>query len=224
MGLTGSWAAWSTAGATTLVSACTGDPGPTGSPGTGDIRGSVAEVGGSPWTEGRVYLMRDSGLQTGRYSDLASDGTWRIPNVPPGEWQVAFHGPAHVPHDRADNPHRLTVEAGAASEVRFPVRPEHDHEHMIEIYVGDDFFQEQPLGDPNGAATVEVGTEVCWYNVSKMDHEVRGGPWGTSGVMEPTGSFIWEADRVGEFEYQCPHHSTVQKATLIVKEAEHDHG
>lgn len=162
--------------------------------------------------------MHDSGLQTGRFSELDVRGRWRIPSVAPGEWQVTFHGPAHVDHDRAENPRRLELEPGETMTVDFPVEPVHDHDDMIEIYVGDDFFQEQPLGEPNTPTTVEKGTEVCWYNVSELDHEIAGGPWNTSGVLEPTDSFIWEADRIGEFPYQCPFHSTVQRSRLNVVE------
>lgn len=224
-GATGGWLALASVGtgASALLSACRGDGSVVvGTEPEGSIRGRVFQVGGGAWTDGRVYLMHENGLQTGRFSELASDGSWSIPNVAVGEWQVAFHGPAHVPHDRAHNPHRVTVEAESAVSVRFPVNPEHAHHDMIEIYVGDDFFQEQPLGEPNSPTTVHRGTAVCWYNVSKMDHEVQGGPWDTSGVMKPTDSFIWDADQVGEFPYQCPYHSTEQKSRLIVEE--HDDG
>lgn len=216
----GGWLALASggAGASTLLSACSGDGGLTGTENTGTVRGSVFRVDGGAWTDGRVYLMRESGLQTGRYSELASDGSWSIPGVPAGEWQVAFHGPAHVEHDRASNPRRVSVPPGGTVEARFPVHPEERLENMIEIYIGDDFFQEQPLGEPNAPTTVELGTAVCWYNVSKVDHEVRGGPWDSSGVMAPTDSFIWDADQVGEFPYQCAYHSTEQKSRLIVEE------
>lgn len=202
-----------------LLAAC-GDEGAPTAGEWGHVEGEVVTLSGEPAAVGRIYLMHPNGLQSGRYVDVDGDGRWRIPNVAPGEWQVRFWGPGvgHVPHDVSPNPVRITVEAGRTARVVFPVELGHSHEHMVEIYVGDTFFQEQPLGEPNAPATVEVGDEVCWYNVSRVDHVLSGQPWGESPVLKPTDSFIWVADRTGEFDYQCPFHIPEQRSKLIVKE------
>lgn len=202
-----------------LLAAC-GDEGAPTSGERGHVEGTVVDLSGEPAGVGRIYLMHPNGLQTGRYVDVRRDGRWRIPNVAPGEWQVRFWGPGvgHVPHDVSPNPVRIAVESEETTRVTFPVELGHSHEHMVEIYVGDTFFQEQPLGEPNAPVTVDVGTEVCWYNVSRVDHVLSGQPWGESPVLKPTDSFIWDADRTGEFDYQCPFHIPEQRSKLIVKE------
>lgn len=193
----------------------------TGSDGFGAIVGTVVNASNEPVSIGEIYLMRADGLQTGRYVSVEADGTWKIPEVPPGEWQVRFWGSgrAHVLHDRATNPRRLTVQANRTARAEFPVSvAPHHGEDMVEIYVGDDFFQEQPLGEPNAPTQVPRGHEVCWYNVTRSDHEVVGGPWETSGLMGPRDSFIWVADQTGEFPYECPLHQPEQQAKLVVEE------
>lgn len=201
--------------------ACGGAGSLTGSTAFGAIAGTVIDESGERASIGEIYLMRADGLQTGRYVSVETDGTWKIREVPPGEWQVRFWGSgrAHVLHDRATNPRRLTVRAGQTARAEFPVGlAPHHGEDMVQIYIGDDFFQEQPLGDPNAPTRVPRGYEVCWYNVTESEHEVVGGPWETSGVLEPRGSFIWVADQTGEFPYECPLHQPEQQAKLVVVE------
>jgi len=208
--------------ATSLVGAGCGDgSGLPTSAELGAVAGLVVDGSGERVSMGEVYLMRADGLQTGRFVEVEADGSWRIPDVPPGEWQVRFWGSgrAHVLHDRATNPRRVAVRAGETTREDFPVEVAPGHgEEMVEIYVGNDFFQEQPLGEPNAPTEVPLGYEVCWYNVTRSDHEVTGGPWETSGVLEPRGSFIWVADETGEFPYQCPRHQPEQKSKLVVVE------
>lgn len=221
-GLTGGMAGLSLPG---LLAAC-GESSPTGAPGTGAIAGRVVTGSGEPASGvGEVLLVRSDGLTLPTGAQVGTDGTWRIPDVTAGEWQVRYWGSGrgHVIHDRVSNPQPVTVRPGETARVRFVVEIGPHHAHgMVQIYVGDDFFQEQPLGEPNAPVRVAKGHDVCWYNTSKMDHEVVGGPWDTSGVMEYLDSFIWTADEVGEFPYQCPFHSTEQRSKLIVEE--HGHG
>lgn len=193
----------------------------------GGVEGTVVTASGEPANIGEVYLMRSDGLTLDWSDEVGRDGTWGISGVPAGEWQVRYWGSgrAHVLHERTHNPQRVRVREGETVDVRFAVElAPHHGEHMVQIYVGEDFFQEQPLGEPNGTVEVPRGYDVCWYNVTEQVHEVVGEPWGTSGKMEHLDAFIWEADRVGEFDYQCPYHSTKQKAKLVVEEAEHLHG
>lgn len=218
-GLTGGLAGLSLPG---FLTACGGSTLPTGGSGTGAIAGRVVTGSGEPASGvGEVLLVRDDGLTLDHRDQVGTDGTWRIGDVPAGEWQVRYWGSGrgHVIHDRTPNPRPVTVRPGETARTRFVVEvaPHHASE-MVQIYVGDDFFQEQPLGKPNAPVRVPKGYEVCWYNTSKMDHEVVGGPWDTSGVMEYQDSFIWVADEVGEFPYQCPYHSTEQRSWLIVEE------
>ena len=74
----------------------------------------------------------------------------------------------------------------------------------------------QPDGRENGESVVKLGEAVCWYNVGNQPHTVTGGPWGDSGIMERTQSFIWVADRVGTFGYRCTLHDSSMFATLRV--------
>lgn len=222
-GLTGGLAGLSLPG---LLTACGDSTSPAGPGGTGAIAGRVVTGSGEPASGvGEVLLVREDGLTLNTRDQVGTDGTWKIPDIPAGEWQVRYWGSGrgHVIHDRVDNPQPVTVRAGETARVRFVVEvgPHHNH-GMVQIYVGDDFFQEQPLGEPNAPVRVPKGHDVCWYNTSKMEHEVVGGPWDTSGVMEYLDSFIWTADQTGEFPYQCPSHSEVQKSRLIVEE--HGHG
>jgi len=87
---------------------------------------------------------------------------------------------------------------------------------MMEIYVGDYFFQEQPYGKENAEAVVKLGKPVCWYNVGLGPHTVTGGPWVDSGRLERTGNYIWVPDRVGVFGYRCSVHPSQMIATLRV--------
>jgi hypothetical protein len=170
-------------------------------------------------------MYRDGGM-TGRTADVDPSGAFEFDQVEPGAWQLRFHAPrvAHVAEAEdgwslgAENPMQVTVLADKTATVRFPVVRSEDDGMEIEIYIGDDFFYEVPFGAEGGTATVKVGSSVCWYNVGQHVHNVTGGAgsWGTSGDMQKTGNFIWTADRVGTFQYQCTHHAPNMRATLVV--------
>lgn len=188
-------------------------------PDGGEIRGNVLDfTTGEPQAVGRIFLMYGSGLQTGRYVDVGMDATFRFPNVAPGEYQLRFHAPrvAQVP-PHLNNPVRATVTEREVTEATFRIELGEFNENMIEIYVGDDFFQEQPYGEPNKPTTIGVGVIVCWYNVGDHLHNVVGEPWGNSGDMHSTDSFIWQADQVGEFQYQCTYHQPQMRSSLVVE-------
>jgi hypothetical protein len=203
------------------LAACGRDSGPAApAAGMGEIRGTVVDLTGQPDGVGRIFLMYDNGLQTGRYQDVDGEGQFRFPNVVPANYKVRFHAPrqARVPA-YLPNPERVAVAEDGIANVIFQIERGVFNENMIEIYAGDDFFQEQPYGDPNATATVKLGTVVCWYNVGERPHNVTGGPWGTSGTLDRSGSYIWEADQVGTFQYECTLHSPQMRATLVVEES-----
>ena len=137
--------------------------------------------------------------------------------VPIGEFLLRYWGSNHaeVP-EPLHNPVRITVAEGALTSVQFRIVVGESTEVEREIYIGDFFFQEQPIGPTNGTVTVKLGTEVCWYNVGAVVHNVTGGPWGNSGPIGEEGNFMWAADRVGTFPYRCSYHGTQMIATLQV--------
>jgi plastocyanin len=184
----------------------------------GLIEGVVFDLGGVPQPSlGQIFLMDKSGLQTGRYVPVNAKGEFSFPDVAPGEWQLRFYAPrrAYVPEE-FEHPMRVTVGPRQTVSVRITVEVQALASDMIEIYVGDGFFQEQPLGKENGETVVKLGTPVCWYNVGNQIHSVTGGPWNDSGDLQRTGSYIWVADRVGLFAYRCRFHSASMQATLRV--------
>ena len=184
----------------------------------GTIEGEIFDVFGARQPSlGRIYLMYSSGEQTGRYVDVDANGRFLLSDVQPGDWQLRFHAPgvAYVPEEY-QHPVRVTVHANETTDVRIIV--EHGWEDgvpMLEIYIGDYFFQEQPSGKENGVAVVKLGVPVCWYNVGLMQHRIVG-PFWDSGVLERAGSYIWIPDRVGDFPYYCAFHRTSMIATLSV--------
>jgi hypothetical protein len=161
--------------------------------------------------------MYRNGLQSGRFADPDTNGAFRFPNVEPGDYQLRFHAPgvARVP-GYYDNPALVTVPPGGVGEVLFRIEVGEYDDSMVEIYMGDDFFQLQPYGDVNARTTIEAGTVVCWYHVGEHPHDVVGAPWGSSPEMYRGASFIWIADEVGLFHYWCSYHSTVMRAELEV--------
>jgi plastocyanin len=185
---------------------------------TGRIEGTIVDSGGSRQPSlGRILLMYSSGQQTGRFVDVDATGRFAMADVTPGNWQLRFHAPgiAYVP-EVYEHPRHVTVAEHATTTVQFIV--EHgweDGAEMIEIYLGDYFFQEQPLGRENAETVVKLGVPVCWYNVGSSQHTVTG-PWWDSGVLERTGSFIWVPDRIGTFPYFCKFHRSQMIATLRV--------
>jgi plastocyanin len=161
--------------------------------------------------------MYAAGQQTGRYVDVDPAGRFLLTDVAPGEWQLRFHAPgvAYVP-ERYQHPLHVTVAANRTIDVHMVVeRGWEDGQEMVEIYLGEYFFQEQPFGKENADVTVKIGTPICWYNVGLTQHTVSG-PFWESGVLERTGSFIWLADRVGTFPYFCRFHRSQMIATLHV--------
>jgi len=186
---------------------------------TGAIAGDVTDLAGSAQPSiGTVYLMYENGLQTGRSVPVDPAGRFSFADVPAGVWQVRFYAPgvAYVPEQLA-NPVRVSVSANQTVSVRFKI--EHGWEDgapMIEIYIGDYFFQEQPLGAPNAETSVKLGTPICWYNVGSMQHTTTGGFW-DSGPLNKTESFIWVPDRTGVFPYTCKLHGTQMIATLRIQ-------
>ena len=185
---------------------------------TGRITGDVVDLLGSPQASlGTVYLMYPSGLQTGISSPVDANGHFAFDNVPAGAWQVRFYAPgvAYVPEQLA-NPVRVEVNANQTITVRFKVeRGWEDGAPMIEIYIGDNFFQEQPLGAANAETVVKIGTPICWYNVGVSQHTTTGGLW-DSGPLNQTEAYIWVPDRTGVFPYTCRFHSTQMISSLRI--------
>ena len=211
------WVCGSSALAAGLVG-CGGDSPVTPSSGpTGDVHGTVTDLQGTPQGIGRIYLLADTGLNQGYYADVTPAGTFDMGQVPAGNCQLRFWGDnlADVP-EPLDNPVRITVTAGGTTNVAFQIEVDTPDDQDQDIYAGDDFFQEQPYGQPNAMVTVKQGTLVCWYNVGLMDHTVSGGPWGDSGTISRDGNFMWLANETGTFPYRCNFHSPQMQAVLQV--------
>ena len=202
-----------------LLSACGGEEGPvTPDSDVGIIEGLIVDRAGAIQPSlGQVFLMYGSGLQTGRSSTVDPAGHFIFRDVAPGEWQLRFQAPrrAYVPEE-LPHPVRVTVAAKLTVSLKITVEVRELTYDMVEIYAGDDFFQEQPFGRENGETVVRVGTPVCWYNVGAMPHTVTGGPWEDSGVLQRTGSFLWIAERPGVYPYRCRFHSPQMQATLRI--------
>ena len=203
-----------------LVEGCGGEGGGITTPPsvTGRVRGSVVDMSGEPRSVGRVYLLQKNGLHVGVFADVDTTGKFDFGTVETGAYLLRFWGSnqASVP-EPLHNPVPITVAEAAIVDVKFQVvlgQPENGNE--VEIYAGDLFFQEQPLGRPNDVTVVKLGTTVCWYNVGKMVHDVTGGPWGTSGPITADGTFMWTSNQVGTFPYRCSYHGTQMIATLQV--------
>lgn len=173
-------------------------------PGRGSVEGIVVDLNGVAQPGlGLITLMYDSGLHTGASVTVDSKGQFTFPNLTAGHYQIRFDAPgeAHIP-DGVLHPIRFSVTAGAPTPVTVDVEIGTEDYAEIEIYAGDYFYQWQPNGIENGEAVAKLGVLVCWYNVGKQIHTVTGGPWGDSGDMQRTASFMWVADRVGVFGYR----------------------
>ena len=197
---------------------CGGDaPGVTALIPTGQVRGTVADLSGVAKGIGRIYLLKSNGLNTGTYSDVDLKGRFDFGQVPIGDFLLRYWGSNHaeVP-EPLHNPVRITVTETVPVTVDFRIVVGENTEVEREIYIGDYFFQEQPIGPPNGTVTVKIGTNVCWYNVGAVVHNVSGGPWELSGPIGLDGNFMWTADRVGTFPYRCTLHGTQMIATLQI--------
>ena len=187
-------------------------------PNDGRLLGRVLDAGGTPQAvAGTIYLLHPTGQQTGRTRLVDPFGGFDFDDVPAGNWQVRFHsaGVAYVP-SQYEHPRRVTVRAGETTEVDLTIERAADvDDGMIEIYVGDNFFQEQPIGPMNAETVVTVGTAVCWYNVGSMPHVVSGS-WGDSPLLARGGNYIWTPTKPGLYAYRCSLHPTQMIATLRV--------
>lgn len=183
----------------------------------GTLRGTVVDLTGRPQGIGRVYLLAKSGLSSGVFADVDPTGTYDFGAVPVGEYQLRFWGAnlGSVPQ-QFPNPVRITIAADAATVVQFQIEVGHDDGSYHDIFIGDYFFQDQPVGAPNGLVVAKLGTIICWYNVGRVLHTVTGGPWGDSGPLDLGGNFNWTSDRVGTFPYRCSFHGTQMIATLQI--------
>ena len=204
------------------VSACAGEVTGAGlvrSPsGPGFIRGTVVDATGLPQPVGRVYLLKKNGFNAGVYADVDAHGKFDFGSVDVGDYQVRFWGSnlASVP-EPLQNPVPVRVAATETTTVQFTIVIGKAYEGTEqEIYIGEYYFQAQPVGEMNGTTTVRAGTLVCWYNVGGMVHDISGGPWGTSGPIQHGGNFMWKADSPGIFPYRCSYHGTQMLATLTV--------
>jgi len=184
----------------------------------GSIVGRVLDAAGAPQPLiGTLYLLHATGQQTGRTRIVDPFGNFDFDHVAAGDWQIRFHSPgiAYVP-EQFEHPRRVTVRADAATSVDITIERAADvDDGMIEIYVGDFFFQEQPRGRENAETVVKVGTAICWYNVGLMPH-VIGGSWGESPVLQRGNNYIWTPTNPGLYAYRCSYHPTQMIATLRV--------
>ena len=187
-------------------------------PETGNISGIVSSLDGTAQPRlGTLILMNARGRQTGARSSPDANGRFSFQNVTAGEYQIRFDAPglAVVP-EPFPHPIRLSVEAGKTTDVPVRVQLGNYNQNLVEIYIGDGFFQLQPNGTENGECVVKLGTNVCWYNVDTAVHTVSGGPWGDSGDLQKSQAYLWPATQAGLFGYQCRYHATGEKALLRV--------
>ena len=185
---------------------------------TGNITGTVSSLDGTPQPRlGTLILMTARGRQAGARSSPDSNGRFSFLSVAPGEYQIRFDAPglAVVP-EPFPHPIRLSVEAGKTTDVPVRVQLGNYNQNLVEIYIGDGFFQLQPNGTENGETVVKVGTNVCWYNVDTAVHTVSGGPWGDSGDLQKSQAYLWPATTTGLFGYQCRYHGSSERALLRV--------
>jgi hypothetical protein len=204
------------------TSACSGgsdgDGGIVEPPPTGSISGLVSSLEGAPQPRlGTLILMNDRGRQTGDRVSPDANGRFLFSGVTAGNYQIRFDAPglAVVPEPFA-HPIRFSVEAGKTTDVPVRVKLGNYNQNLVEIYIGDGFFQLQPNGTENGECVVKVGTNVCWYNVDTAVHTVTGGPWGDSGDLQKSQAYLWPATTAGLFGYQCRYHGGSEKALLRV--------
>jgi len=203
------------------ASACGGssdDGGITQPQETGNITGLVSTLDGKAQPGlGTLILMNNRGRQTGQRSIPDANGRFTFSSVTPGDYQLRFNAPglAVVP-EPFPHPIRFTVEAGKTTDVPVRVQLGNYNQNLVEIYIGDGFFQLQPDGTENGECAVKVGTNVCWYNVDTAIHTVTGGPWGDSGDLQKSQAYLWPATITGLFAYQCKYHGFEEKALLRV--------
>ena len=187
-------------------------------PPTGTITGLVSSLDGTPQPRlGTLILMTDRGRQTGQRASPDANGRFSFLAVTAGDYQIRFDAPglAVVP-EPFPHPIRFSVEAGKTTDVPVRVQLGNYNQNLVEIYIGDGFFQLQPNGTENGECVVKLGTNVCWYNVDTAVHTVSGGPWGDSGDLQKSQAYLWPATTAGLFGYQCRYHASAERALLRV--------
>ena len=214
--------ALATASAGVVVTACGGSGGDDGGivtpPATGTITGLVSSLAGVPQAGlGTLILMTGRGRQTGQRVSPDANGRFSFSAVTAGDYQIRFNAPglAVVP-EPFPHPIRFSVEAGKTTDVPVRVQLGNYNQNLVEIYIGDGFFQLQPDGTENGESVVKVGTNICWYNVDNAVHTVTGGPWGDSGDLQKSQAYLWPATVTGLFAYQCKYHGSAERALLRV--------
>ena len=209
----------SAAGAVAIGQACRGSAtAVVKSTAFGTISGQVVNLQGVAQPSlGTLILMYGTGRQVGLRSTPDAGGRFAFDAVPPGAYQIRFHAPGRaVVPEPFPHPIRFSVAAGEDTVVAVHVQPGNYAQNLVEIYVGDGFFQQQPDGRENSETTVTVGTNVCWYNVDTQIHTVTGGPWGDSGDLRKAEAYLWPATQVGMFAYRCKYHQPQEQATLRV--------
>jgi hypothetical protein len=195
-----------------------GDGGIVEPPLTGTITGVVVSIDGAGQPGlGTLILMNDRGRQTGQRASPDVNARFTFSDVAPGAYQIRFDAPglAVVP-EPFPHPIQVSVEPGKTTNIFVRVKLGNYNQNLVEIYIGDGFFQLQPNGTENGECVVKVGTNVCWYNVDTAVHTVTGGPWGDSGDLQKSQAYLWPATTAGLFGYQCRYHGSSEKALLRV--------
>ncbi len=210
----------SAASAAALAGACGGGSsrGMTSPSALGTISGQVTDLQSAPQPSlGTLILMYGSGRQVGLRATPDASGRFAFTQIPPGEYQIRFNAPglAIIP-DPFDNPVRFSVSAGKDMFVPVRVQLGNYTQNLVEIYIGEGFFQRQPDGLENAEVDVKVGTNLCWYNVDTQVHTVTGGPWGDSGDLQRTQAFFWTATQAGTFAYRCKYHQPQEQAILRI--------
>ena len=206
------------AGMTACGGSASDDDGIVAPPETGNITGLVSTLDGASQPRlGTLILMNGRGRQTGQRSSPDANGRFSFSSVTPGDYQLRFNAPglAVVP-EPFPHPIRFSVESGKTTDVPVRVQLGNYNQNLVEIYIGDGFFQLQPDGTENGESVVKVGTNVCWYNVDNTVHTVTGGPWGDSGDLQKSQAYLWPATVAGLFSYQCKYHNSSEKALLRI--------
>ncbi|MBI3567428.1 MAG: carboxypeptidase regulatory-like domain-containing protein [Gemmatimonadetes bacterium] len=209
----------SAAGVASIVGACGGGAkdmlGPVA---TGTISGQVLDLQGRPQPGlGSLILMYDSGRQVGVRATPDANGRFAFSAMPAGDYQIRFDAPgqAIIP-DPYENPIRFTVAAGKDTFVPVRVQLGDYTQNLVEIYIGEGFFQQQPDGKENAEVVVKSGTNICWYNVDVKVHTVTGGPWGDSGDLVKTQAYFWTATTPGTYAYRCKYHQPQEQAVLRI--------
>lgn len=184
----------------------------------GTLSGQVRDLQGKPQAGlGTLLLMYNSGRQVGLRATPDANGLFKFPAIPAGDYQVRFDAPGKaIIADPFENPIRFSVVGGQDNFIAVPVQLGDYTQNLVEIYVGEGFFQRQPDGIENAEVVVKVGTNICWYNVDVQVHTVTGGPWGDSGDLVKTEAFFWTATRPGIFAYRCKYHQPQEQGILRV--------